>query len=697
MTDETSTLELHLSPKKIDAIHRSLLSGLLGNIATRTEGPEYLAARGAKCFLFPGSGLFKRKPGWIMAAEIVETTKLYARTIAPIQPQWAERLAAHLVKRTHSEPTWQMQTAHVSAFEKVSLWGLTLVPRRSVHYGPIDPEISRQLFIYHALALGEYRSNAEFFVHNRQLIDEIRSLEAKQRRRDLLVDDQTIYSFFDKRIPPGIYNGPLFEKWRQHTERGRPTLLFLQRRDLLKREVEENKTDYPDAIEVNGLSVPLSYTFDPGDVNDGVTVKIPLAVLNQLPAERFEWLVPGLLREKVISLMKTMPKPLRVKFVPVPEHADRAIAALRLSAASLHDELAYQLGRIIGEVVDHDAFAPQELPAYLLMNFEVLDDQGETVATGRDLDAIRKKLGVEARKTFQQQPPSEFHRDGITSWDFGDLPESIQVRRNAMTLVGYPALVDAGSSVSLRVFDAQEAALHETRAGVRRLLMLQLREEVKWLSRKLPGIDRMGLHYATLGSSDDLKADLVDAIIDRALFDPDGDLRTREQFLERAQVGWKRLSAATRDLTELVAQILEKYHALDVELSKVAAPALVGSYQDMRRHLSSLVYKGFIAHTPGDWLKHLPRFLSAIEIRLRKLHSSGLNRDQSAIALIGPLQSQLNERAKSHRAQQIDDPELDTYRWMLEEFRVSQFAQELKTSMPISGKRLEAQWAKVKR
>ncbi|MEO6436141.1 MAG: DUF3418 domain-containing protein, partial [Tepidisphaeraceae bacterium] len=343
--NSADSLDLRLPPPKVDAIHRALLSGLLGNIATRStskETPnEYAAARGAKVSIFPGSGQFKRKPAWFMAGEIAETTKIYARSIAPIQPQCAERLGAHLVQRIYTEPHFQdppNPSGYVVAFEKVTLFGLTLVPRRSVHYGPIDPDVSRQLFIT-ALVLGEYRSAGAFDAHNRKLIDEIRTLEAKRRRRDLLVDEQTLYDFYDRRIPPGIYNGPLFEKWRQHVERGRPTLLFLHRRDLLRHEVEENKADFPDTIDVAGAVLSLSYVFDPSDPADGVTVMLPLALLNQVPAERFEWLVPGLLHEKVIALMKTMPKALRVRFVPVPTHAEQAVKVLgsALSLASLHD------------------------------------------------------------------------------------------------------------------------------------------------------------------------------------------------------------------------------------------------------------------------------------------------------------------------------------------------------------------------
>jgi ATP-dependent helicase HrpA len=405
-----------------------------------------------------------------------------------------------------------------------------------------------------------------------------------------------------------------------------------------------------------------------------------------------------LLREKVIALMKSMPKALRVKFVPVPEHADRAIAALRppASAPSLHDELAYALGKMIGEPMDRNAFAPADINSYLRMNFRIVDDNGEVVLVGRDLDAIRRKLGIEARKTFQHQPPSEFHRDDITSWDFPDLPDRVEVRKNAMTLQGYPALIDAGKSAALRLFDSPELARTETRAGVRRLLMLQLREEVKWLSRKLPGFEQMQMNYATVGSADDLKADLVEAIIDRALFGQEGAVRTREQFLARAQLAWKRMNIAADEIGGLVSQILEKYQALNFELSKVAPPALIGSYQDMRRHLASLIHNGFIIQTPPPWFEQYPRFLSAIEIRLRKLRSAGLNRDQAAMAEIAPLIKQYHDRGDANARDGVVDPELETYRWMLEELRVQMFAQELKTSIPVSVKRLAGQWAKVK-
>ncbi len=559
-----------LSPKHLDAIHRSLLTGLLSNVGTRTEAHEYLGARGIKFNIFPGSALFKRKPAWVMAAELVETTKLYARAVATIQPHWIERAAAHLVKRTYTEPHWQRLSGHVAAFEKVTLFGLPIVPRRTIHYGPIAPEISRQMFIYHALVLRDWKSGAEFFVHNTKLIDDIKLLETKRRNRDLMVEDRRIYDFYDKRISRDVYNAPLFEKWRLETEKHRPGLLFLHRRDVLLHEVEDNKREYPDTLQVGGVTIPLTYVFDPSNKEDGVTASIPLALLNQLPDGPFEWLVPGLLREKVIALMKSMPKALRVKFVPVPEHADRAIAGLQFGQGSMLDALAKQLGKIIGEAVDRQAFSVADLPAYLQMHFRIVDDAGETVTVGRDLEAIRRRLGLQARRTFAEQPPGEFHRDGITSWDFGDLPERVEIHRNAMTLQGYPALVDAGKSVSLRLFDAPESANIATRHGIRRLLMLQLREEVLWMSRHSPGIDGMALNYASIGSTDRFKADLVSAMIDHALFEKDAEVRTRQQFLDRAALAWKHMPAASAEIGGLVKMILEKYQSLQAELSKDA-------------------------------------------------------------------------------------------------------------------------------
>jgi ATP-dependent helicase HrpA len=682
---------------RADAIHRALLVGLLSNIGVKTDGFDYNGARGSKFHIFPGSAMFSRKPPWIMAAELVETTKLYARTVAPIRPEWVERLAPHLLKKSYSEPHWQAHTGHVMAYEKVMLFGLTLVPRRSVHYGPVDPKTSREMFIQHALVDGDWYSSGKFFRHNQELVEEIQKIENKSRKRDLLVDAQVQFDFYDKRIPPGVYNGPLFEKWRRQAEAQAPQILLMTKQDLMKYDAPDLAWDqFPDDLLVNDMTLPLEYRLEPGNPDDGVTVTVPLATLNQIPPERFEWLVPGLLKEKILALIRSLPKQLRTNFVPAPDFAETARPAVRTKTGSLLDALADWLGKQSGLKVTRHDFQLDTLPDHLRMNFRVVDANGRQVAMSRDLMELRRKVGGEAQTNFSAGAEAQFHRDHITHWDFGDLPEKVEVSRHGMVLAGYPAIVDAGTTVSLRVLETPESAAAATRAGLRRLLMLQLATEIKSLARRLP-IDEMCLHYATIGECDELRTDLVTAAADRALYADDSPVRTREQFIDRAANAWKRLPAVADELVEIAGGVLESYQALQLRLDEHYPPMLQPSIADLKSHLRMLVGKGFMVSTPAQWLPHLPRFLKALEIRLKKLTNAGLSRDLQNAAIIQPLWERYTTRLAEHQKRGIFDPQLETYRWMLEELRVSLFAQELKTSIPISVQRLDRQWELVQK
>ncbi len=470
-----------------DSIHRALLTGLLANIGKKGDQAEYNGARNTKFFLFPGSGLFNRKPPWVMSAELVETTRLYARTAAPVRPEWIERLAEHLVHRSYAEPHWQPETGHVAAYEKVTLYGLVLVPRRLIHYGPIDPIRSRQLFIQHALVEGECKLSAPFFRQNQKLIEEVQSLEAKLRTRDVLVDAQIRYDFYDKRVPAGIYNLPLFEKWRKQAERDDPKLLLMTRKDLMLHGAEDaTKERFPDFLLINGESFPLSYKLETGTQEDGVSVTIPLGKLGKVPADPFEWLVPGWLADKVVELMRTLPKAIRTKFVPIPDTARAAVAAMPFAYGELIDRLSKQLGKMSGEPISSRDFDGKDLPSNLRMNFRIVDEKGRQVAMGRDLAALRKQLNIAAAEGFATLPAEQYHRDGITHWDFGDLPAHAEIRRGEMTLLGYPTLVDQETSVALRLMDSPQSQRTQMRAGLRRLFMLQLGSEIKQLSRSVP-------------------------------------------------------------------------------------------------------------------------------------------------------------------------------------------------------------------
>lgn len=683
--------------EKTAAIHRALLAGLLGNIGHRTDEYEYTGPRGVKFAVHPGSALFREPPQWVMAAELVETTRLYARTCAAIDPEWIERLADHLLKRTWSDPRWDEQLCHVVATERATLWGLPVVPQRSVHYGPINPRESREILI-RALVSGEYRPDAPFYRHNQRLIEEIERLEAKSRQRDILVSEAVRFDFYDARIPADVYSGPLFERWRKQVERTNPRALFMSRRDLMQHAGSDvTREMFPDCLTVGTLTIPLEYHFEPGHPADGVTATIPLAALNQIPAERFEWLVPGILREKITALIKSLPKNLRVNFVPAPEYAEAAASELKPGDGSLLEALALFLSRRTGVTVPPEAFDPQSLLDHLHMNFRVVDEKGRTLVAGRNLDELRRRLGMKVKAVFSQAPHPVYHRDNITRWDFGDLPESVPVTRHGLTLAGYPALVDTGSSVSLRVLDSPRAAQESHAAGLRRLLLTELRDEIAYVQSMLPNMQQLALYYATLGPSEDLRADIVNKAINRA-FLYDSNVRTAMEFELRKEAGRRhRLLQVAREVAELAGRILAAWHAAAVLLERPVIPAWEPAICDVRQQISHLMRKGFLADTPDQWLAHYPRYLKAVELRLAKLSTVGHTRDAARMAEVKPFWDAYLVQCRRHAEQNLRDPELELFRWMVEEYRVSLFAQELRTSMPISAKRLQRQWERVRK
>jgi ATP-dependent helicase HrpA len=699
--------DIKIRPEKLDAIHRALLSGLLGNVGQKGKMHEYTGPRGTKFSIFPGSSLFKSQPAWLMSADLVETTRLYARTNARIRPEWIERVGVHLLKHQYSDPIWKSSSGHVLAFEQVSLYSLVIVPRRAVHYGPINPTLSRQVFIHHALVEQDFKTGAAFFKHNRELLEHGKYLQAKARRDDLVKSAGERYAFFDARVPDGIYNWALFDRWRAKAELKEPRLLVMGEQDVLNDAAGSiDWSEYPDVARVGEMDFDLEYRFDPSHEADGVTATIPLAMLNLVPARPFEWLVPGMLKEKIDALIRSLPKAVRTSFIPVPEFAQKAFDAIRpallsaegpitLPTISLLDALATQLGKLSGLPISASDFKSEDLPPYLKMNFGVLDDAGNTVATGRDLDELRKRLGIRARLTFASLPPTQWHRENVTRWDFGDLPERVEIRVQGISLNGYPALVDNGDSVSMRLFDSLDEARDAMRAGTRRLFMLQLAKEIKDVTRMTPRLEQMGLHYATLGSTDDLRNELAIAIADRALYAEDQSIRSQQQFVQREEAGWRRLVAAADEVMAIAEQALATYQELSLKLSEDFPPLLLESAKDIRHQLAELMPRDFLTRMPYAWLVNLPRFLKAVQIRLTKLLNAGLARDMEGIAQFAPLWRAYQERSNSHRQQNRRDPELVQYRWMLEEYRVSLFAQEMKTSLPISAKRLEQQWAKV--
>ncbi|MDP3483716.1 MAG: ATP-dependent RNA helicase HrpA [Sulfuricella sp.] len=681
------------TPASYEEIHRALLAGLLGNLGVKTETQEYAGAREIKFHLFPGSVIYKKAPKWVMAAELTETAKLYARCAARIEPEWVEKVAAPLLRRHYFDPHWEKSSAQVAAYERVSLYGLTLVPRRRVHYGTINPQESREIFLRGALVAGEFNTRAPFFEHNRKLVAEVEELEHKSRRQDVLVDEERIYAFYDARIPEGIHNGADFDKWRRGAEAKDKRLLYMSRDDLMRHGAEAVTVElFPEIIIVGETACRLSYRFEPGHPLDGVTLTVPLHLLNQMDAKRFDWLVPGMIREKLTVLVKSLPKRLRSACVPVPDFVTKALEAMTPGQGLLTESLAAFIRKKTGQEVPPDTWKETDLPPHLRMNFKVVDEAGAEMASGRDLAALKEKLGQAARLTFAKTPELDIEKEGLTNWDFGDLPEKIAFTRGGQQLTGYPALEDDGDSVSIRLFDTPEAAQAAMRAGVRRLLRLALNPQMKQLEKSLPGFTQTALQLRAIASPDDLKEDLLTAITDRAFIGDDKLPRTTKAFATQKDRARTRLAAVSDAACRILATIAADYQAIQARLA-AKPPGNVAA--DIREQLANLVYKGFLTATPWEQLQHLPRYLKATVRRLEKL-SGAVERDAKWTAAIRELWQDYQKRLEKHRKEGISDPELDKFRWMIEELRVSMFAQELKTPYPVSVKRLQKAWEGVK-
>ncbi len=690
-------------------IHQALLPGLLGNLGFLTEDGVYLGAREVKFLIFPGSGV-KKKPKWVMGAEIVETKRVYARTVAKIESEWVEHAAKHLLKLSYTDPHWAKKPAHVAASLRATLYGLPIVNGRKVHYGPLEPELCRELFIRGALVNGDFETRAPWFVHNQRLLEEIDDLSHRSRNARIAVDEQALYQFFDSRIPAGMHNGAAFEKWRREAERGNPKLLFLQREDLLSGDKQASAHDFPPGIEFNGVRFALTYRFDPGAPDDGVTLAAPLAALNQIPVLACEWLVPGLLEEKITALIKSLPQSIRRAFVPVPEYARAATQALLdgKKTAALSDALAAFLSKATGTLIPRDAWRPEALPAHLNMHFRVLDEHGKTLAEGRDLGTLRQQLGAEARQELARSVANttgQFERDNIIKWDFGDLPESMQVGpRGKANVAAFPALEHVAGQVRLALFDSAESAEAAQREGVARLLWLGfpdlLRQSERDLANKLKTASlQYGLLFKAVPGFASPSESLIRDVLNAAALDllvPNVP-RNQSTFETAAKAARPRLPEAVARMTLIAQDCIAAASKIEQTLSK--APATwKAAVLDLRGQLAELVFPGFMARHPANRLTHLPRYLKAMELRLGKFANQPA-RDLAAMNEMAKLLAAWRQRRERLAAQgRIGgniEPEMEDFRWRLEELRVSLFAQELKTPEPVSVKRLEKRWAEI--
>ncbi|WP_341249700.1 ATP-dependent RNA helicase HrpA [Cupriavidus pauculus] len=698
---------LNDSEPTFEQLHKALLTGLLGNVGLKLDeadgkGREYLGARGIKFHLWPGSLIARKVGRWIIAAELVETSRLYARTLARIEPEWVEQVGKHLLKVSWSEPHWEKKAGQVLALERGTLYGLPIYQHRRVHFGPMNPSEAREIFIRSALVEGEFDTRLPFFAHNQRLVREIENLEHKARRQDVLVDDVLIFAFYDKAIPADIHNQVAFEKWYQAESAKDRKLLYLNRDELMRHEAAGITTDlFPKVLPIAGIDMALSYHFEPGSHRDGVTLTVPLYALNQVRAERADWLVPGMIKEKVHLLLKSLPQKLRRHCVPLPDYAAGFVERRPFGEGELLDVLIADIREQTGTMIKRADFKLETLPAHHFMNFKVIDEHGRQLDVGRNLAQLRAEFGGQAQQSFQNiaardVPAAEAGQyENLTSWSFGELPELLEIRKGNQTLFGYPALVDHGDHCDVEVFDDPQEAIRVHHAGLRRLFALQLREQVKFIEKNIPNLQQMSMQYMTLGTQEELRSQIVSMALERACLQAPLP-RNEAEFNARKEEGRARLSLLAQEIARLVGTILAEYAALPRKL--LQAKPFGSAYQDLEGQLGRLMTKSFVIDTPYNQLVHFPRYLKGMAMRVDKLKGDPA-RDAQRIQEMSPLVQQWQRAEKQIRAQGrgATDARLDEFRWMLEELRIALFAQELRTPQPMSVKRLQKVWESMQR
>jgi len=692
---------------RYQAIHESLLAGLLSNIGLRdgesagggtAESPGrrapaegYSGPRGLRFHLHPGSGLAKKGGRFILAAELVETTRLYARCAARVEPEWIVAAAGERATRERFDASWDAKRGEVVARERVSFQGLTLVASRPVSLASLEPARAHEIFVREALVPGALATRGAFLAHNRALVAEVAELEHKARRQDVLVDEDALAAFYAERVPADVSTTAGFERWRVVAEANDPKLLFMTRGFLMRHAARDVTAElFPEHLDIAGTRFPVKYRFAPGHPLDGLTLSVPLARLNGLDDSALTWLVPGMVREKVGWYLKALPKALRNRLVPLAPAVTEFLEWADPASAPLPDAIRAWLGRRLGETPPADAWAGQHLPAHLAMNIVVVDAAGTELGSGRDLIALRSRFGEAAKASFAAAGPS-FGRSGLTRWDFGDLPETLAIERAGERFDAFPALVDEGASVALTLADTRAAAQASTREGVVRLVRLALRDAMARYEKGGPGFAQAALALKPALPTDRLLSDVLDAVADRAFLGDDPLPRDTRSFDEQVRRGRARLPAVADGAFRLLATIGASYHALGTKLVH-APPAQSRLAADLRAQRDDLVRPGFFRATAWAQLQHLPRYLEAIDRRWAKARERP-DREARHGPLVADWTRRWRERRDRDRAAGRTDPALDEFRWLLEELKVSLFAQELKTPFPVSLKRVERAWA----
>lgn len=682
-------------PASYESIHKAILAGLLSHVATKDDQKGYTAARNRAMNIFPGSTLIQRKPKWIVCAEIVETQKVYGRTVARIEPDWVEWVGEAQLKRTYFEPHWEKKQACTVAYEQTSLFGLVINPRKRVNYSNIDPLRCRELFIQHALVLHEYDTRAPFARHNQQLIEELEYLEQKSRRRDILIDDLTLFGLFDAVVPAQVVNGKSFESWRKQAERQNPKCLFLAREQLVKSDTDSiTQWEFPDQVQVDGGSIEIDYQFEPGKKQDGLNIVVPVTLINQIEEEKLEWLVPGLEKEKCVALIKSLPKTLRKHFVPAPDFADAFLNSNPSRERSLKVQLANFLRDKKRVDLSDQSWDESTLPLHLMANLKVLDQKGKVLSEGRDIRQIKLSLQGEFQQSLRQLTQNSVSEESFDHWAFDSIPEIFEVKQAGALVKAYPALAVKENGVALQLFDTRFAAQIAMEQGLLRLCLLALPQQVRYLKKQHGLPESVALKFAPFGDRKRLIEGLVDMAFFRAFVADQPAVRTEQAFEQRLQSGKSQLVLAASDIGKLIAAILEGHHQVISMLAKDKSPAKAATRQDIKGQLQQLF--------PDDWLHRIsysallnyPRYLEAMVIRWQRLQGK-IDRDQQLIDELALLWQQYQNRYNKHCKEGILDEALESWRWALEEYRVSLFAQGVKTPYPVSYKRLQKMWQSV--
>ncbi|MFJ5546937.1 ATP-dependent RNA helicase HrpA [Streptomyces sp. NPDC093225] len=694
------SMGIHLNEEDApeQSVHVSLLAGLLSHIGLKdTDKNEYLGARSAKFAVFPGSALFKKQPKLVMSAELVETSRLWARVNAKIEPEWVEPLAQHLIKRTYSEPHWEKDQAAVMAYEKVTLYGVPIVAQRKINYGRIDPEASRELFIRNALVEGDWRTHHKFFADNRKLLTEVEELEHRARRRDILVDDETLFDFYDRRIPEHVVSGAHFDSWWKHKRREQPELLDFEREMLItEKAAGVTKDDYPDSWRQGRLKFKVTYQFEPGADADGVTVHIPLQVLNQVTDEGFDWQIPGLREEVVTELIRSLPKPIRRHYVPAPNYAARFLDSVVPLQEPLPSTLARELQRMVGVPVTAEDFDLSRVPEHLKITFRIIDERRRKIAEDKDLEALRLRLKPKARQALSQAAAAtaeraggpSVERTGLKDWTIGRLERVFETRRAGQPVKAYPALVDAGDSVSVRLFDTEAEQYEAMWRGTRRLILLNIPvNPAKFASDKLTNQQKLALSANPHGSIQALFDDCATAAADKLIADHGGPAWDEESFRKLYDRVRADLVDATVRTVAQVQQILAAWQACERRLKTTNSLALLTNVQDVRTQLAALVPAGFVTLTGLKRLPDLMRYLVAVDRRLQQM-PTGVQRDTTRMEKVHEMQDEYAWLLEQLPKGRPVPPEVREIRWMIEELRVSYFAHALGTAYPISDKRI---------